>query len=289
MAGGLSAYTKTPLMPAVWAFYKTLGRKGTFIQAAEIALRHFEDAAPKDQTAFTSFLNAQATKHRLAIGLRDFRDARKSAAKWYLVETYQIWDTFAKALNEEYRKFKSIKVENWRAKDGNETASSFHQLLLNLPKTHAQTIRTQPEFRLFEYYLAVRNWIIHPNAQTQREADRAFKQLTGDAEYFKARYSAVKAPNPTTALCFDDYMLFSRGMVVFAPVINDACDLRNHEIERGLLTERRAFLRNHVLKKNRIRNIASAHYTYHHGVNEARRNEFADYVVQRFCEGHYSK
>lgn len=288
MAGGLSAFTSRPLMPSVWAFYRLLGRQGTFIQAAEIALRHFEEAAPKDQTGFAEFLKAQATKCGLAIGLSNFRDARKSAAKWYIVESYQIWDSFVKSLNEEYRRYK--KLEKWKAKEGNETLTGFHQLLLNLPRANSQRIREHPEFRLFEYYLAIRNWIVHPNTETARDADRSLKLLLADhAAYLQKHYSAVHAPNPTSALSFDDYMLFSRGMVVFAPIINDACDLQNQDIETKLMIDRHALLRNHSLKNARIKNVARAYYTLHHGVHKARKEEFADYVVQRFCEGHYFK
>ena len=285
---GLSSFTTRPLIPSAFTFFKTLGRQGAFIQAAEVALRHFEVAAPADPAAFEKFFNAQASKYRLAIGADAFHDARKSAAKWYLVEIYQVWDTFTKALRDEYRIYK--RLAKWKAHDNGATLTAFQQLLLNLPRPNARQIETKPEFHVLEYYLSVRNWIIHPTTETARQTERDLKLLLKNhSTYLQKKYAAVHAPNPTSALSFDDHMLFSRALVMLTPVINDACDLQNEEIERLMIPARKRQLRDRQMPKARIRRIGSAFFTLYHGVNAARRNEFADYVLQRFTEGHYSK
>lgn len=275
-------------MPTAFAFFKTLGHQGAFIQATEVALRHFEDIAPADPAAFADFLSARARAYGLAISVAAFRDARKSAAKWYIVEIYQVWDTFTRAIRDEYREYKCL--AKWKTRENGANLTAFQQLLLNLPSANAKQIETKPEFYVLGYYLAVRNWIVHPTPETARETERAAKVLlTEQAAYLQKNYATVHAPNPITKLGFDDYMLFSRALVMLTPVINDACDLQNDEIEPAMIDSARFFLRNHVLKVGRIKNIASAYFKQHHGNNKLRRKEFSDYVVQRFTEGHYSK
>jgi hypothetical protein len=286
MPVALGRFTKCPWIPSVWSFFKTLGQRGARIQAAEVALRYFESEGPKEPEAFGQFLAEEAKKCGLAIGIDDFREARGSAAKWYVVETFQIWTSFTKSLAAEYRVYK--RLDKWKAKDGTRTLTNLQQLLLNLPKATAKALEKEPEFCIIEYYLAVRNWIVHPNAETLREADKAFDMLTnGWASYLRERYPAVKAPNPALALQFDDYMLLSRACVFYAAVINDACDLRNEDIEPQLYSATKKLLRNHTMPIGRIRNTARAYFTLHHGSNRVRRDEFGEYVVERFKAGKY--
>jgi hypothetical protein len=286
MAGGLSQYTKRPWMPAIWAFYKMHGRQAGFIQAAEVALRRFEETAPKNPVSFDKFLHAQASKHGLSIAPSAFRDARRSAARWYIVETYQIWQSFVSRLNNEYRKYKRVK--DWKIKKhARETLTGFHQLLLNLPKEAADFLRAQPEFGIFEYYLAVRNWIIHPNSQTALTANETLDELFETHGSNLKKLCSTSAPNTISSLNFDDYMLFSKAMVFFATMINDACNLQNEEIEPHLYVAARQSLRDHQAKIGRIKSVAVTYYRVHHGSNNKLANDFGDYVVERFRSGTY--
>jgi hypothetical protein len=286
MPVALGRFTKCPWVPSVWVFLKTLGQGGAQIQAAEVALRYFEDAGPKKLEAFAQFLNQEAAKCGLAIGLDDFREARSSAAKWYIIDTFQIWTSFTRSLVAEYRAYKQ--VGKWKSKDGVGTLTNFSQLLLNLPNATAKALRAKPEFYVIEYYLAVRNWIIHPNEVTLREARNGFDALVGKwSAYLRGRYAAVKAPNPPLGLQFDDYMFLSRACVFYAVDINDACDLQSEDIEPQLYVAMKKLLRNHTMPIRRIRNIARAYYTSNHGSNQKRRDDFGDYVVERFQAGKY--
>jgi hypothetical protein len=288
MPVALGRFAKQPWLPSVWNFLRSLGQTGARIQAAEVALRYFENAGPKDTEAFGHFVTTEAAKCGLAIGLSDFQEARSSAAKWYTVETCQIWTSFTKNLVAEYRLYK--RLESWKSKSGPSTLTSYQQLLLNLPKAPAKALKETPEFRIIEYYLAVRNWIVHPNQETLHEADDAFEALrNGCASHIRERYRAVKAPNAASALQFDDYMLLSRACVGYAAVINDACDLQNEDIEARLYSTTKSLLRNHTMPIGRIRNIARAYFTRHHGSNRARRDEFGEYVVEAFKAGKYFK
>jgi hypothetical protein len=285
--GGLAKFTERPWVPAVWRFYKTLGRQSGLIQAAEVALRFFEAVGEHRKEGFEEFLRKRASACGLSIGLKGFSDARESAAKWYIVETCQIWDSFTKDLNDDYRRYKQIR--DWKFRVGKETLPAFQQLLLNLPTAKARAIRGQPEFEILQYYFAVRNWIVHRTIETAREARRCLEALLSKhASYLKRRYR-TNAPNPTDSLQFDDYMLFSKGIVFFATEINDACDLQNEDIESALFSAHRKVLRNHTMKFTRIRKLAVAYFTFFHGPNKERRSEFADYVVERFQNGRYFK
>ncbi|MEI7733444.1 MAG: hypothetical protein WCO56_27990 [Verrucomicrobiota bacterium] len=146
---GLSAFTDRPLMPCASQFFKALGRQGSFIQAAEVAIRHFEEIAPTDQAAFATFFKAQASRYGLSIGIKAFHQTRSSAAKWFIVEVSQVWDTFSRALKDEYRKYKQ--PAKWKATDNHTTLTPFQQLLFNLPKPSAQAIAAEPEYQILQY------------------------------------------------------------------------------------------------------------------------------------------
>ena len=90
-----------------------------------------------------------------------------------------------------------------------------------------------------------------------------------------------------TELTFDDYMLFSKGIVFFASLINDACNLQNEDIEPHLYVAARQFLRDHQAKIGRIKSVAMTYYRLHHGGNKKLANDFGDYVVERFRIGVY--
>jgi hypothetical protein len=285
--GGLSQYTTRPLIPAIWAFYKLHGQQAGFIRAAEVALRRFEETAPKNSASFDRFIQAQASKHGLAIAPAAFRNARRSAAKWYIVETCQIWQSYLSKLNDEYRKYK--RIEKWKTKTrANETLTAFHQLLLNLPKEAANFLRAQPEFDIFEHYLAVRNGIVHPNAETARTANQTRKELLDThSDELKKRYLTKDAPNLISELTFDDYMLFSKGIVFFASLINDACDLHNEDIEPHFFVVAQRHLRDHQAKPERIKGVAMRYFRFNHGGNRELANDFGEYVVEKFQNGAY--
>src|ERR1700690_2684405 len=118
----LPGYVATrPLMPAVKRLWEGLGLQSSIIQTAEVALRYFESVGQQTKGGFDSFLTTQAAACGLAIGLKDFQEARRSSAKWFLVQAYQVCDSFLRRLIAEYQDYKRIDPSAWEYKVGQQT------------------------------------------------------------------------------------------------------------------------------------------------------------------------
>ena len=283
-------FATRPLMPATKWFWGEIGLQSSMIQAAEVALRHFEATGKQHVGGFSDFLRAQAASCGLSIGLKDFCDARHSAARWYVVQAYQVCDLFLKRLNDEYRNHKQVDPTAWQYKDGREQLSPFEQLLANLPQAESRTLRQVPEAALFQYYHAVRNWIVHSTSELEKRANQDFQRLqNAHSAHFQKCYSAVKAPNPPSKLSFDDFLLFSRAMVCFAHLVSDACSLQNVDIEPIFAARTKDFLREKNRKESRIRMKASGYFGWNHGhgSDQTLKRAFAEHVVEKFRNGDY--
>jgi hypothetical protein len=277
-------------MAAVAELRDTLGLQASIIQTVEIALHHFEKDGHAFQKGFASFMTAQASSCGLAIGLKDFRVAKKSISKWYVVQIFQVCDSFLKNLISEYCEFKRINVGNWKTKVKNTNLSRLEQLLANFPRSNARLLAIKPEFHLLEYYRLVRNWIVHPTEETGKAAEGAFGVINSKyMAHFKECYTSVRAPNAPLDINFDDSLLFCRSMICFSHVVNDACDLTKEDIEPVFASRFRHILPNPTRKENRIRASAGSYFNWHHGGDKALRKEFASFIAEKFRNGDYFK
>jgi len=283
-------FAARPLMPAAKWFWGALGLQSSMIQTAEVALRYFETAGKQHGGKFSDFLGVQAASCGLAIGLKDFQDARSSAARWYVVQTHQVCDLFFKRLNEEYRTHKKINLAAWKYKDGQEQFSPFEQLLANLPQAESKMLRQAPEAAVLQYYHAARNWVVHSTPDLEKRANQVFTKLhAAHSAHLKKCYSTVKAPNDPAHLSFDDFLLFSRAMACFAHLISDACNLQNSDIEHIFAVCTQKFLRQKNSKQTRVRMKASGYFGFNHGhgSDQALKRAFADHVGEKFHNGDY--
>jgi hypothetical protein len=279
-----------PLMPASKRFRRTFGLQCAILQTAEIALRYFEESGKRRKKGLSDLLEQRARAAGLAIGLKSFQDARKHAAQWYIVETYQLCEAFLKELIREYRDYRHIDPNAWVTSDGKANLPPLQQLLVNLPSQDAEPLASVPEARLLEYYRLIRNWVVHSNEETQRAAGRAFETLKQHhLPHFQKCYSSSKGPNPPENISFDDFMLFSRMMIPFSYLISDACRLTAQDIERHFATVHLDKLNNPTCKANRIRLNAKAFFVWFHGGDRKLQEEFVSHVLEKFQNGDYFK
>ncbi len=152
-----------PLMPAAKRFRRTFGLHCSIIQTGEIALRYLEASGKRSKKGLAELLKRRAKSAGLAIGLKDFRQAREWASKWYIVQSYQLCEVFLKELIREYRGYREVDASTWVTNDGKANIPLLQQLIINLPAQDVEPLKKAPEAGLLDYYRLIRNWVVHSN------------------------------------------------------------------------------------------------------------------------------
>ncbi len=216
--------TTKPAVPVLKAMFRDLGAQDACIQLQELCISYMENSAVATKAPVDAFLRLLYQGNGIPHGTYSFQELRELSSKSHLVLTYAI---FEKTLEELIRYVKSAKpslAASWTSKTPSGGGMPpLVELVSNLPLPVQNPLVSAPEYRLFEYYRAVRVASSHLKSSTATQANTAFGALSpSDMQHFAACYQ-LQAPNPPSALAFADFHLFTRAIKYYSRLLNEAC------------------------------------------------------------------
>ncbi len=283
-------FIESPVFPSVNELKDILGLRDSTIQTNEIALQYFEEIGNAKEEGINNFLKQMGDKYKISHGTNKFSFLKSTIHGSYIVQTYNIAESFFKSLIREYRYYKNISGDSWKTKNENgETIDVFNQLLYNLPNASRALVEEKPEYKLLDYYRLVRNANVHLHIDRDKINGYYNKYVVPNKQYFQSNYSGIQnAPNSIYDINFEDFQLYTRALKYFSNHINNACDLQISEIaqkaaeDKDLQNYMRKF---HLLPQKRRMKLIGYYRGKHRMTAESMKHskQFADYFIKHYC------
>lgn len=216
--------TTKPTSPAIKSMLRELGAQDACIQLQELCIAYMQNSAVATKAPVDAFLNLLYEGNGIPHGTHSFQELRQLASKSYLVVTYALFEKMLEELIKHVKHAQPSLAAAWKSKSASSgNMPPFVELASNLPPNHQSALQAVPEYRLFEYYRAVRVANSHIKSSTSSQANTAFGSLTSaDLQHFATCYQ-LQAPNPPGALTFEDFRLFTRAIKYYSKLLNEAC------------------------------------------------------------------
>jgi len=181
-------------------FKRTLGKINSVVECAELAVRKFIDEA--ERTADPEELVRQVSaEFKVRVDKLDIPLLKQQIAQFHIISVHQEFESFLKDLAREIR---GELIHH--PKDKCLLEVTLVELFGGYDKAVKATGRF--EIEVADYYRQVRNGFAHTGAEgVVRKDVNALRKLVeqqGDS------FSRLDAPNPNTAINFDDFVLFTR-------------------------------------------------------------------------------
>ncbi len=240
-----------PIFKSIKKMLIQLGYQDSFLQTHELGVRlikelHESYENDKDQNLYNEFY-----KRNIPHGSNNFSELNYFSGKFYIVQTYNIFELFIRNLISEIKKIFFEDPAAWKTSKVSSRGKSknidpFNQLILNSQKNQKEEFEKYPETFLLDYYRVARNSFVHVNEHLQKKANKKHKEVSLKyRNYFREIYE-LEAPNTPDLMTFSDFILYSRAIKYFSNIINDICFI---SIEPAI----HFLLKDHVRTNNKIR------------------------------------
>lgn len=269
---------RQPLYPAIRQLNLWLGRQGNVVDVMEVAARYLAEQAELERDG-DAWVRTLAKRFRVPASHLRVEATHAGAARMYIDLTYESVDRHLRRLIREVVLYKERK---WSYSEGSRILSPLEQLTKNLSPLARERLGSTPEFHLLEYYRLVRNSIVHEGRATEASLDAEYRRLLNYKSHFDGYQ--LQAPNALADIQYHDYRLLTRAIRYFSQVINDACDLRPHDVARHIAGERgEGVYRNSLLASppGKRRHKAIRYFRAAHGGAEGDDELFADELLLR--------
>lgn len=216
--------TTKPQLPAIKLMLKELGAQDACIQLQELSIIFMRNSAHATKAPLDEFLNLLYAANQIPQGTHDFSELRELVYGSYIIVTYALFEKMVMETIVQLKANKPALAGAWNSKSSaGGGLPPLRELTQNLPSGVRTLLESAPEFRLFEYYRAVRVANSHIKGSTSANVGTAFAALTNaDMQHFYTCYG-LNGPNLPPNISFDDFMLFTRAIKYYSRLINEAC------------------------------------------------------------------
>lgn len=216
--------TTKPALPAIKLMLHELGAQDASIQLQELCITYMQNSAAATKAPLGDFLNLLYAGNNIPRGTHKFDELRELASNSYLMVTYAAFEKMLFEIIDQVKMNKPVLAAKWNSKNNSGGGlPPLMELTQNLPAGDRSILEKAPEYRLFEYYRAVRVANSHIKGSTSTYVNKAFAALTqADLQHFSSCYG-LQAPNPPGQITFDDFQLFTRAIKYYSKLLNEAC------------------------------------------------------------------
>lgn len=203
--------------------FQELGAQDACIQLQELCITYMENSAAATRAPLGEFLKLLYTGNGIPHGTYSFTELKELSAKSYLIVTYALLEKTLLAVISHVKAAQPVLAASWKAKSASGGGlPPLLELTQNLPAADCTKLEEAPEFRLIEYYRAVRVANSHIKGSTAAAVTAAFKSLTpSDIQHFTTCYDLT--PNAPADVRFEDFKLFTRAIKYYSNLLNEAC------------------------------------------------------------------
>ena len=204
--------------------FRELGAQDACIQLQELCAIYMQNSAAATNAPLDAFLRLLYQGNGIPHGTLSFSELRKLSAKTYVVLTYALFEKMLLEVIDHVKKSVPGLAAAWVTKSATGgRLPPLLELAANLPPPERRCLEAVPEFRLFEYYRAVRVANSHVAGNTADKAQVAYGLLNkSDLSHFTRCYS-LQAPNPPNDITFQDFQLFTRAIKYYSRLVNETC------------------------------------------------------------------
>lgn len=229
--------TTCPIYPSIKSLWSQLGIQDSCFQSNQIALEFFQEHISLTNIEEKLFIDSLAKKYKISSGSHTWDENKERIAQSYVVQTYNITELFFKDLISEYRGYN--KIEEWKTHkkigSSNKAVDPFNQIIMNLPKSIGDELKSKPEYYLIDYYRLVRNGIVHSGEHSFDRPNHYYQtniipHLKHFESYYKYLDEGLPAPNPPNKLTFRDFILYSRSLRYYSLFVNQKLNLNGDQI-----------------------------------------------------------
>lgn len=218
-------YTTTkPNIPSIKIMFKELGAQDACVQLQELSITYMQNSAAATNAPLGDFLNLLFKANKIPQGTHSFQELREVSSKSNLIATYALFEKMLFATIAHVKQTNHALAANWVSKSTSGGGlPPLLELTQNLPAASRSTLEAAPEFRLFEYYRAVRVANSHIKGSTATHVAIAYAALSEtDLQHFISCYT-LQAPNAPNQINFEDFKLFTRAIKYYSKLLNEAC------------------------------------------------------------------
>lgn len=194
-------------LPCYLRLKRALGVIDACAECQEIAVREFLQSC-NDATDPTITIQRLSRIHGIRVDSVDLQRFARRNTELQLVAVTQAFEMFLNDYVGEHPRLTSRE-----GREGQETLLEFIVRKLKIAPDDSQTLTQSLEYRVYNYYRALRNSVAHgtrSGAAASHPNNRGLDQLKRDCKGC-SEYQRLDAPNPETLLSFDDYVLFTRA------------------------------------------------------------------------------
>lgn len=250
-----------------------LGEMDAMVELTELAARSFLESATSSGD-IEAYIRQLSAKHKICVNLSEVNLLSRHLARSYIVTVYHSAERFLHEFRSEHTALFQ-RIWTGDAKDVDPLTVT----LMNVATSQSETERKigLDLISRFQYYRAVRNWIVHTKNPDPGRPESTFSQIAEYSEEHLVLFESVKAPNRPGDLSFDDFVFFSRLTKLIAQKLCRIAKPDHSHWVRTFSLKPFKHLQNN--KKHRMRNAVAGRIRTEYGMDK----RTAEWIADELC------